>query len=239
MYTDDEKRWLEELFFHTKSLKWPILNFLDAHKNDPSDARLNSFKTFLHSELSSKVKNPTYKCLLSVERVTAKENGEFFESVLARLVSGGGPAQSAQSSQSAQSARPAVPVAQLPDALDRYPGFPLEPIYARQAADTLNLDERDARKALQPVELKLCHMRTDRGGELVLYHQTLKTDGSQGAKDSRGGYHITYFYCLEGGAFYLVAWGMHVGNGSETYRILRPVPTGPYAGLKNAIVTFS
>lgn len=113
------------------------------------------------------------------------------------------------------------------------PGIPRDgsPDSATRARAELGLSNESANKAVRPLS------KGERLGNPLLvskcpplYHETVKNSSGEGIKNQAGNRHvITFFYVLEGGEYYLVAWGEHKDgkHGESIYRVERQLDTIP------------
>lgn len=103
-------------------------------------------------------------------------------------------------------ARPATPAVPAPPAA-ALPGIPMGAGNSWQAMAELRLTEADAKHALSTSNISTSPMYRPKGSPL--YHKTVHTKTTSGARNPKGASVTTFFYVLQGGAYYLVAAGHH------------------------------
>lgn len=123
------------------------------------------------------------------------------------------------------------------------PGIPRDgsPVSIERAKGELHLSNESANKAVRPLA-KVESLRDPLQVSkcLQLYHETVNNSSGEGVKNQTGNRHvITFFYVLEGGEYYLVAWGEHKDgkHGESIYRVEEQLDTIPL--LRGKTLKFS
>ena len=223
-YTDEQRRQVDEFFQQV----WDdfSLYFYHSSHGDPSIYALAHFAREYAAEHSYP---PGLTALLSGEYIDDK----IWNKVL-------GSMQGMMKKFKAEGVPRKPPPPPTPAAL---PGIPRDgsPTSVARARAELGLSNESANKAVRPLS------KGERLGNPLLvskcpplYHETVKNSSGEGIKNQTGNHHvITFFYVLEGGEYYLVAWGEHKDGkrGESIYRVERQLDTIP--SLKGATLRFS
>lgn len=232
-YNEPEKRKLREFFREFKHDAENILKerWLSRALLDPSI--FPKFCELVPERLSQHTSEERYKSLFTPGRLTDEQNLPFVKEIYDEIIKGilssssGNSSSPSSSSSSSSSEPPGIPL--------ELPGIPLEPEYAVQAENELDLPPKDAKKAVRPVNPKGGTISVT-GYPRPLYHDTEHATFTTSAVNPSDKPVITYFYIKESDRYYLVAWGHHVA-GSE-YKIDRQVPQIPVP-IKGLTVTFT
>jgi len=85
-----------------------------------------------------------------------------------------------------------------------------------------DLSEETVKKGLKDENILTGPFQSSPPGGDTYYHQTVR--GPEGVHDSREGADVvTFFYVKRGARYYVVAWGVHNGEGSASYTVRQAV----------------